>query len=126
MPDLVICSSALRTRQTLELVAPGFGAGAEPVVETDVAIYAATATELLDRLRKTPDDFGAVMLIGHQPAIQDLALILVGVGAGLDRLSGKFPTGGLAAFDLDCGWEDLGPGGARFARMVRPKELERS
>jgi phosphohistidine phosphatase len=124
-PDLVLCSSALRTRQTLELVAAGFSGSSEPTIEIDIGIYAASSDDLLDRLRRTPEDIVNVLLIGHQPAIQDLALSLVGAGPGLEELSGKFPTAALATFDVQGKWRDLAPGTGTFAGMVRPKELDR-
>ena len=122
-PELVLCSPALRTRQTLELVSDGFTeASAEIVYEP--ALYGASASELMARLRGVAAEVGSVMLIGHQPALQDLALGLVGAGPGLERLSGKFPTAALATFALTGPWAELSPGSARLLDIVKPKQLQ--
>lgn len=110
----------MRTRQTLELVAAGFDG--DPEVELDPRLYGADPGELLDRLCEVAPKTGTVMLVGHQPAIGDLALSLVGAGPGLEQLGGKFPTAALATFAVPA-WPELGPGSGRLLEMVRPKEL---
>ena len=65
----------------------------------------------------------SVMLVGHQPGIQDLALALVGRGAGLDRLSGKFPTAALATIAVPAPWSRLERGAGTILGMVKPKQL---
>ena len=122
-PELVLCSSALRARQTFELVSQGFAVGAEPNLDIEAGLYAASSEDLLARLRTVPDGVGSVMLIGHQPAIQELALALVGAGPGLERLGAKFPTAALATFDLIGAWTELTRGSGRLVEMVRPKQL---
>lgn len=66
---------------------------------------------------------GSVMLVGHQPGIQDLALALVGAGAGLDRLSGKFPTAALATIAVPPPWSRLERGAGTVLDVVKPKQL---
>jgi phosphohistidine phosphatase len=63
------------------------------------------------------------MLVGHQPGIQDLALALVGAGAGLDRLSGKFPTAALATIAVPPPWSRLERGAGTVLDVVKPKQL---
>jgi phosphohistidine phosphatase len=117
--DLVLCSSARRTRQTLELIEPALGE-AEVIIEP--ALYGASTADLLDRLRRIPEEVAAAMLIGHNPAMQDLALE---IGTGdLSGVRGKFPTAALATFELDGPWSDLREGGARLVAFVTPRELE--
>ncbi len=128
-PDQVLCSSARRTRETLEAVDPP----GERIVER--ALYGANCTELIDRLRRVPAEAGSVMIIGHNPALQMLVLRLTGangnggaeISAPLDRnlreLQRKFPTGALATLDFDCEWAELGPGCARLSAFVRPRHL---
>jgi phosphohistidine phosphatase len=112
---LVLCSSAKRARETLDLVGPP----GEIVIERE--LYRATAAELLERLRRVPDEVDAVMLIGHEPAIRDLAVGLVGRESELaDR---KFPTAGLARLTFTGPWSTLAPDGAGLAAFVRPTEL---
>jgi phosphohistidine phosphatase len=88
----------------------------------DDRLYGAGAAELLARLGEVSPEVAVVMLIGHQPAIGDLALSLVGPGPGLEQLSGKFPTAALATFAVPA-WPELAPGSGRLLEMVRPKRL---
>jgi phosphohistidine phosphatase len=119
-PELVLCSSAARTRETLERMMPALP-GAEVSIER--GLYGASADDLLSRLRRVPDAVGSVMLIGHQPAIQELVLDLAGDGADLNRVRVKFPTAALATLLFAGGWSELEPGGAELVAYVRPKEL---
>jgi phosphohistidine phosphatase len=121
-PDLVLCSSSVRTRETLERI--GLGDGVEVRIEDDV--YAAAAGELLEVLNGVGEDVGSAMVIGHNPGIQDLALQLAGDGAEIPRVRQKFPTAALATLDFDGGWDALAPGGAELISFVKPKELSRS
>jgi phosphohistidine phosphatase len=112
---LVLCSSARRAHETLDLVAPP----GEILIERE--LYRATAAELLERVRRVPDEVDAVMVIGHEPAIRDLAVGLVGRESELaDR---KFPTGGLATLTLTGSWSTLAPNRAVLAAFVTPREL---
>lgn len=125
-PALVLCSSSARTRETLARVSGGFDDASEVQVETDRGLYTASAEELLARLRQVPGEVDSVMLIGHQPAIQGLALALAGAGTQLERLSEKFPTAALATLVVSGAWRELAPGTARLVAFVKPRELERS
>jgi phosphohistidine phosphatase len=122
-PDLVICSTAVRARQTLALVAAGLGERSGPEVVFDRRIYGASATGLLDRLREVDEAVRSVLLVGHQPGIQDLALALIGAGEGLDRISGKFPTAALATIAVPPPWSRLERGTGRVLDVVKPKQL---
>ena len=118
--DLVLCSSALRTRQTLERMTSAFGE-AEVLVEDE--LYGAGDDELLERLHRVSEGLQTVALIGHNPGISDLAIAVAGNGADVDRMRSKFPTGTLAVLEFDGPWRDLGPGGARLTSFVTPKDL---
>jgi phosphohistidine phosphatase len=112
-PALVLCSTAVRARETLE----GVGLSDDVVFERE--LYGASAGELLERLGRVPDSVESAMLIGHNPGMHDLALMLGGTG-DVER---KFPTGALATFAFDGGWSGLGPGRAELVDFVRPKQL---
>jgi phosphohistidine phosphatase len=118
--DLVLCSSALRTRETLERMTDAFG-DAEIAVEDE--LYGATDDELLERLRRVAEADETVALIGHNPGIHDLAIALAGSGEGLERVRAKFPTGALVVLEFDGPWRRLAQGGARLASFVTPKDL---
>jgi phosphohistidine phosphatase len=119
-PDLVLCSSARRTRETLERLGLD-----ESEVRVDERIYLAGSGELLDRVRELLEDVGSALVIGHNPGMERLADELAGEEAGEDagRLREKFPTGALAVFDVDGAWQTLGPGRARLTSFVVPREL---
>jgi phosphohistidine phosphatase len=122
-PDLVLCSPARRAVQTWE----GVAAGVPPdtAVETGETIYHADGDELLARLREVPSGIGSVLLVGHNPALQDLAVDLVGSGDPRvrERLVTKFPTGALATLDVPGEWHDLTSGAASLLAFVVPREL---
>ena len=122
-PALVLCSSAVRARQTCKAIAPGLGPSAKVSVED--ALYGASSGDLLDRLQALPEDMRAVLLIGHNPAVQELASELAGDGdpASLALLGDNFPTGALATLDVPGGWAQLEPGHAYLESVVVPREL---
>ena len=121
-PELVLCSSALRTRETLGRILPGLGP--QMTVRIEPSLYSFEADQLLDRLREVPGDVGSVMLIGHNPAMQELGSVLAAEGDRLDELRKGFPTAALAELDVPVGsWEELKPGSGRLERFVLPREL---
>ena len=123
-PAVVLCSSALRTRQTLEATLPGLAGDPELLVED--GLYAATADALLERVRAVPAAADSVLLIGHNPGMGDLAFELAGGGDAdaLERLREGFPTGALATLAVAAdAWDELAPGGAELIAYVVPREL---
>jgi phosphohistidine phosphatase len=116
-PALVLCSSAVRTRQTLE----GLGLAGDTRIEP--GLYAASEETLLERLRQLPLELESAMLIGHNPGLEELTLILAGEGRHLHRVHRKFPTGALAMLEFDGEWRTLRPHAARLTDFVRPKDL---
>jgi phosphohistidine phosphatase len=122
-PELVLCSPSRRTRQTLTRIAPALGKSADVQIEPE--LYAAPAPVLLEVLHEVPDEVESVMLIGHNPGIQDLALSLASAGSEIPRLRSKFPTAALATLALNGTWRKLAPGTAELVSWVKPKELSR-
>lgn len=122
--DLVLCSSALRARQTLELVLPALRGA--PDVRTEERLYGAGVAGLLSRLRSVDESDRRVLLIGHNPALQDLAERLAGDGdaAARQALYRKFPTGALATLSVGSTWDSLSGGGAYLQSLVLPRGLE--
>jgi phosphohistidine phosphatase len=74
-------------------------------------------------LHEVPDEVESVMLIGHNPGIQDLALSLTSGGFASRRVRSKFPTAALATLELNATWRELEPGSAELVSLVKPKEL---
>ena len=119
-PELVLCSSAQRARETLERIEPALGT---PTVQVEGDLYAASAPVLLERLRSVPATVDSVMLIGHNPGLQDLALELARSSPTADELAAKYPTAALATLELPA-WHELDHGTAELIALVRPRELE--
>ncbi len=121
-PELVLCSSAERTRETLELLRPALAATSTVSLEAD--LYAASSDELLERIRGVSETVASVMVIGHNPGLQSLALRLASAGAELGRLGTKFPTAALATLRIpNTTWCELSEGDAVLAAYVVPKQL---
>ena len=119
-PDLVLCSSAVRTRETLELLRPAIETSS---VEIEDELYAASSDELLERIRRVPETVASVMLIGHNPGLEQLAVALASAGDELQRLAAKFPTAALATLAVATRWSRLAPAGATLTAFVVPKQL---
>ncbi|MEZ5100944.1 MAG: histidine phosphatase family protein [Thermoleophilia bacterium] len=122
-PDLVLCSSARRARQTLGLLLDGLAGEATILVED--GLYAAEAAELLERLREVDDADATVLVIGHNPGIQELAVYLAATGAPLPRVAERLVTGALAELELAVDhWTELAEGCGHLASLVLPRELD--
>jgi phosphohistidine phosphatase len=125
--DLVACSPALRARQTLEAVVEADGLPANATVVYPPALYGATGSHLLFAVRRSAGTAATVLLIGHNPGMQDLALGLAGHGDAplLRALESKFPTAALATLELPQGleWGELSWGAATLVGFVTPRGL---
>jgi phosphohistidine phosphatase len=124
-PELVLCSSARRARDTLEAMTTVLGQ--ETAVRVEDELYGAGAPELLGRLWRVGADTQSVMMVGHNPGLHDLAAELAGDGDGeaLAQLQVKFPTGALATLTFaGPDWRELAPAGAHLAGMVVPRQLQ--
>jgi phosphohistidine phosphatase len=114
-PDLVLCSPARRTRETVaRLRLPP-----RVQVEFEEGLYAAEADVLLARVRALGDDASAVLLVAHNPGLQALAIELVGDGGA--PFAEKLPTGALVVLEVEVPWSALER--ARLAEYVTPREL---
>jgi len=126
-PDRVVVSPAARTRETWDAVAAALHPA--PSAIFNERIYDAIAQALLIALKDTPDSAQTLLVIGHNPGLHDLALMLVATGDinTRERLGEKFPTAGLAILDfaLDA-WAKLHARAARLERFVSPKSIARA
>jgi len=123
IPDCVLVSSAQRTRETWKLVAAALPA--KPRAVFDERIYEAQPENILDAIRDTPASCHCLLVVGHNPGLQDLALMLIKEGRGLDQLAEKFPTAGLAVIDVPTDdWASLQPGTGRLDAFVTPRGLD--
>jgi phosphohistidine phosphatase len=110
--DLVLCSSAARTRETMDLVLADCRVRPRSVIEDE--LYAASPEKLMERLRGLDEDDRNVLLIGHNPGLHELAVTLADANSpGVRALvSGKFPTAARASFKVPDPWSALG--GSRY------------
>lgn len=124
-PDLVLCSTAERTRQTYEIVVPQLKPRPAKTLHLD-SLYLADASSLLQAARALPAKVRHVLFIGHDPGMHDLAALLIGAGDPAVRaaLRPKFPTAGLVVIDFDVGtWDEVGPGLGTLRHFMAPKRL---
>lgn len=119
-PDLVLCSSARRTVDTLDGVR---AAVPDARIEIDDRVYAAGSGTLLNRLGRLDPDLGCVMVVGHNPGLQELAVLLIGAGdADLrSQVAAKLPTGAIVTLSFAGSWEDLAAGSARIDDLFLPR-----
>ena len=116
-PDLVVCSTAERTRETWDLVSDQLGwAGDEPgTLRYDPRVYEASPGDLLTVVQETPDEVSILALVGHNPGSAELVFAL----AGHRELS--FPTSALAVIGLRGGWTTVAPGSGALETLWTPK-----
>jgi phosphohistidine phosphatase len=125
--DLVLCSSARRTRETLDLVLDEFSRGARILPRTSIEdeLYLATREKLAARLgRLDPRDVN-VLLIGHNPGLHELAVALADETSPAFRTlaSGKFPTAAYVSFRVPADWSVLGSSRHELIGYVTPESL---
>ena len=119
LPDLALCSTAVRARRTWELASAQWGT--PPPVRLQRRLYAADAPDLLEAVRETPAAVRTLLLIGHNPGLADLVLELAGEGLNdtLDRVGAKFPTAAIAVLSWHgTTWEALAPGTALLTDVI--------
>lgn len=126
-PDIVLCSAARRTRQTLDHVVEVLDG---VPVHFERRLYETTPAKLLKRLRELPPEIESAMLIGHNPGLHKLAVALTekevaDTAPGLADLRTKLPTGSLVTLTAPIeDWTDLEAGLCRLRALVRPRDLE--
>lgn len=123
--DAVVASPAARVVETLEEVAHGFGAPLTP--RFDERIYLASLEALLDLVHTTDDSVASLLLVGHSPGLERLALHLAGVKDKAMRKSVevKYPTGALVELSLPVDrWQDVNNGEGTMTRFIRPRDLD--
>lgn len=127
-PDLILCSTAVRTRQTLAPLVKALGLPAPPI-SLEKELYLASEDALLERLRALSEETQTVLLIGHNDGIGQLAAMLAGHGPepALSDMREKYPTGALATLHFPRGpWSALKPGACTLRSFVKPRDLDRS
>ena len=124
--ERLIASPAVRCAETIEL---GYQAIGETYsVNWDRRIYLASSATLLDLLRETAGDPASLLMVGHNPGLEDLIFDLVpddGSCPLRDIVEEKFPTAAFAVLELDIAqWAQAEPGCARLTHLTRPRDLD--
>lgn len=123
-PQRALVSPALRARRTWALADECLPTACETVYEE--AIYEASPQAILTAIRGTPGGVTSLVVVGHNPGLEELAALLAGPGSDADalsRLKQKFPTAALARFEVPATWDALGQHAARLSDFVTPKSI---
>ncbi|MBQ0986738.1 histidine phosphatase family protein [Streptomyces sp. F63] len=122
-PDLTLCSTSVRTRETWKLVVHELPHRPRTVYED--RIYEATLGDLLALLKETPDEVRDLLVVGHNPGMHALADALAGSAEGdtLARMNrGGYPTGAVAVVGLTGPWKTVEHGVGRLVRYWTPHD----
>lgn len=122
LPDLALCSTAVRARRTWDLASAQWGT--PPPVRHEPRLYAADAHELLEVVRETPPEVETLLLVGHNPGLQELVLDLAGddLDDALVEVRVKFPTSAIAVLAwYGRTWRELAPGAALLTWTAVPR-----
>ena len=121
-PDLVISSPAVRAKETVERMLHGYGE--DIPVNEDRRIYEAGTGTLVEIVRTAPDDADRLMIVGHNPGLQELVVALSEPSALREEADEKFPTGALAEirFSIDR-WSELALGTGQLEDLIKPRDL---
>jgi phosphohistidine phosphatase len=125
VPDQVVCSTAVRARETWEELATEFKD--HPLTVYDERLYNARIETILGLVRETKDRVKSLLLVGHNPGLHELAGLLIASGdlTHRARLREKLPTAGLVVIDFAVEeWTRLHPHAGRLERFVAPRWLE--
>jgi phosphohistidine phosphatase len=123
--DAILASPAVRVVETVADVAEGYGEAIRPVY--DPALYLASPATLLRLVRSADDRVDRLLVIGHNPGLERLAMLLTQEeGNGMrSRLAEKYPTATVAEISFPVGhWRDVAEGSGRVARFIRPRDLD--
>lgn len=124
IPDRVLCSFARRAKETWDLVSEELEL--PPEVEVREDLYHSTPGTLLAILQSLPSELGSVLLVGHNPTFEDLAISLSGQGSeeAMSEMRRKYPTGALAVIDFPVeSWTEVAYGAGSLREFVRPRDL---
>lgn len=127
VPALILCSTARRAKETLELMLPSLKPA--PKVHYDRKLYLADWPQLLAAVQKCPAK-SPILLVGHNPGLEQLALALalkpqsIAEKGRAQKLAQKFPTAALAVFAFEVrSWKEVRPGSGRLTDFARPKDV---
>jgi len=128
LPDLILCSPSVRTRQTLDLAQAEFGRSIQTTFVNE--LYDASTEDIFDLVRSLHSSIKKPLIVGHNPGFAECAAMLVRPPHDQDEqkrvsaLKEKFPTSALAVLDFEIeNWPELRPGSGRLTDFICPKDL---
>jgi phosphohistidine phosphatase len=128
LPDFVLCSSSVRTRETLEYWSVAIAEN--PKAQFSDTLYLAEPETMISLIRGMPDKVSTLMVVAHNPGTEQAAIALVGEAMKArereqaDAMEEKFPTAALAVIDFDASsWKAVKAGSGRLVDFVRPRDL---
>ena len=126
-PEVILSSTSARTMETVELASAYFAAARIDYLEP---LYLAEPEVILSLVKLIPDKVRSVMVVGHNPGLEQLATLLAREPVKrkerdrFDQLEEKFPTAALAVLEFDVDrWRDVAPGEGALKDFVRPKDI---
>ncbi|HEY0625662.1 MAG TPA: histidine phosphatase family protein [Allosphingosinicella sp.] len=121
--DEVIASPAVRVVETLDEVSEGYGALLD--IDYDKRLYLAPVSTLLEVIRDADDEAERLLIVGHNPGLENLALALTREGPLRAEVAIKYPTGTVAEISLPIeNWVDIDEGTGTLTRFIRPRDLD--
>ncbi len=123
--DAIIASPALRVVETLRDVAETYGRELRPSEDQD--LYLASPAVLLERVQRVDDEVERLLVVGHNPGLEQFALMLSGSGEQdlIEAIEDKYPTGTVAVIRFEVGrWAEVKEGGGTLVRFIRPRDLD--
>jgi phosphohistidine phosphatase len=123
--DAVLASPAVRVTETIGEFADGYGRIPQP--SYDRRIYLASAQTLLEVIQEIDDRSRTVMMVGHNPGLEDLVFLLVpeGEDEAREQVEEKYPTASIAEISLDIEhWANAEIGSGTLDRFTRPRDLD--
>ena len=127
VPDLVLCSPAKRARDTWKLVSEALRAAPRTIVEDGLYDFG-NGGRVLDTIRDKANGASSLLVIGHNPSIERLAIRLIGKSTAnlKEQLEKKYPTGALVVIDFKAtSWKQVGDDDGRLVSFTRPRDLVR-
>jgi phosphohistidine phosphatase len=120
IPDFILCSSALRTRQTCTWICEELG-DKGPTPKLEDGLYSAPATRILSIINNVPETVTSLLVISHLPGVQDLAMRLASVTSDEEavmEMATRYPTSGLTVMETDKPWAELDGRDARVTDFI--------
>ena len=121
-PSVVLCSSAARARETAELLHPALPPKTQ--IKVEPRLYEAGSSQLLTRIKRLSPGAASVLIVGHNPAMQELVLELAAKSPKVKEIRAKFPTAALAVLEAEVdAWNEITPGDAKLVHFATPKGI---